>query len=474
MKMQVLSGTVALAAAVMVIGQMSVDAGDEPALAPNDDGAMQFIPTGGTPDVYVFAISGISNWEQGDHRAYSMGTTSCNIGSAPLAWVQTTSQHPVIAQNMYRYKLDGKGHGRFEQIGQSWLKHGFCALDLDACGDCQDTGCTSLGVGCSDPYTSSRNGSQHNAGPKYEVNATTGEFPFPPADPGWTGAVARRLQVPRVDVEAATNPGALYFFEAQYVHPEDNPASTPFSVSSNNVSYRQVVLADDGTAEDYEGDTVTQTAGIFAWRAIDPEVSVKRVTFSGEGVCRVAFRVYNNFDGTWDYEYAVHNLDLDRAIRSFSVPVPESVTVTDVGSNHPTWHSGEPYSNTPWASLRAAGELKWEAESFATDPNANAIRWGNLVNFRFTADGPPELAMSRLDVFKPGTPSFRTTNVLAPAAPVECPADVDFDLDVDFLDLLALLYDWGPCPACPTDLDGDLDVDLQDLLLVLDGWGPCE
>ena len=54
-----------------------------------------------------------------------------------------------------------------------------------------------------------------------------------------------------------------------------------------------------------------------------------------------------------------------------------------------------------------------------------------------------------------------------------CPADLDCSGEVDFADLLALLFAWGVCTDCPEDIDGDGEVDLQDLLALLFGWGPC-
>ena len=47
----------------------------------------------------------------------------------------------------------GSKAGRFEQIGQSWLKHGFRAFQDPLCsGSCIPTTDEYLGVNCSDPY----------------------------------------------------------------------------------------------------------------------------------------------------------------------------------------------------------------------------------------------------------------------------------------------------------------------------------
>ena len=120
------------------------------------------------PDVIVGALNGIDSYGSvGRIYAYALGTTSCNIGTAPVAWHGGTNQHPVIGQNIYRLK-----NGRFEQIGMSWLKHGFTALHAatSAARASRPDRRQRLGVGCSDPYGAGLNGSQGN-GPRNEVNA---------------------------------------------------------------------------------------------------------------------------------------------------------------------------------------------------------------------------------------------------------------------------------------------------------------
>src|SRR5690606_25989813 len=156
----------------------------------------------------VYSLSDIGNYTTGGPvngmRAYSVGTTSCNIGDEPLNWCDNTggrgnlegNQHPVIAQNIYRLK-----DGRFEQIGMSWLKHGFLSTNSFA-NDCRGAsnqtcqspplGGNQLGVGCTDPYGSGLNGSRP-LGMRSEVDPTTGYFPFPETVIPTTTALDQRM-----------------------------------------------------------------------------------------------------------------------------------------------------------------------------------------------------------------------------------------------------------------------------------------
>ena len=104
------------------------------------------------PDVVVFSFdNGVFSWgASGGYVAYSIGTTSCNRGDTPLNWCASSSScaagtgpedHPVIGQNLYRLK-DQPGRGVvFEQIGMSWLKHGFTSLNQNTTG-CRESSST--------------------------------------------------------------------------------------------------------------------------------------------------------------------------------------------------------------------------------------------------------------------------------------------------------------------------------------------
>ncbi len=91
-------------------------------------------PASGTligPDVIVSTIGSTYN-EYGAASsigAYAVTTVSCNVGDQDAIWIDAGAQpnrHPVIGTQLYRHKTVA-GATRFEQVGMSWLKHGFCA-----------------------------------------------------------------------------------------------------------------------------------------------------------------------------------------------------------------------------------------------------------------------------------------------------------------------------------------------------------
>lgn len=424
------------------------------------------------PDVIVGAIPDVWKWgASGGIAAYSFGSTSCNIGNVQLDWVAGTNQHPVIPQNLYRLK-----NGRFEQIGLSWVKHGFCALQQTLCGTCTPAGqgCISkLGLGCSDPYDANLNGQSGNLGPRSEVNASTGFFPYPFTslpDGGTPSVLRRRVQVPNTELDPALNPGSVYYAEAQYVHPDDAEAGN----DDNNASYRKVLVG-SFTSGAYNlslnGATIQQLPAIFAWKDNDPQVTVFNVDSPNDGRFYIAYRVTDNGNGTWHYEFAVQNLNSDRSAGSFSLQIPSGVTVTNVGFHDVNYHTGEVFSNVDWASSLSGGILSWATESHATNPNANAIRWSTLYNFRFDADSPPEIGNGTLGLFKPGAEGAPASLAFAALRPkAKCLADFNNDGTRDGTDLGYLLGSWGTDDA---DVDGDGTTDGSDLAVLLGGWGPC-
>ena len=375
------------------------------------------------PDVIVGDIQDILNATPlGGIDAIALGTTSCNIGTTVVNWIAGTNDHPVIRQNLYRYKVVN-GAGRFEQVGMSWLKHGFASLQDSLCCTCQAGGDGShLGVGCSDPYGAGLNGSQSGLGPNWQVDAHTGVFTYPPANPAHgTDQIYRRCQVALSDLEV-TGIGntTRYFGECHYVTKDDAAAGN----QNNNASYREVSVA--GGPADFTmnlvGPTTRMSSAIHAWAQIDTGVTLTDLQVPGDGLVVLGNRATDNGDGTWHYEYAVYNMNADRNIGYVALPLTPGVTVTNIGFHDVSYHDGDGpgnvnFTGTDWPSSMTSGVLTWACEIEGQNPSANAIRWGTLYNFRFDANAPPVQGSLTLGLWKAGSPPSVSGQVNMPGSP---------------------------------------------------------
>lgn len=375
------------------------------------------------PDVTVFSLSDVGNYgSSGGIRGYSLGTRSCNRGDAPLNWCDqgfgcapgaTSADHPVIAQNLYRLK-----EGRFEQIGMSWLKHGFVSTNSTTSGcagahgeSCQSppAGGNQLGVGCTDPYGSGLNGSRP-LGMRSEVNAATGEFPFPYTAQGSSGPFEQRIKVLETDVDDALNPGARFWVEGQYIAPDDAMSGNGF----NNASYREVTVDDPPTyGLAFAGSTIEGKPAIDVWKLLDPNVAREDVDFNFGAPPIERFQVARNVyagaaPGTWHYEYSIRNHNSDRSARAFQIDFPDGTSFTNVGFKDLEHHSGEPYATDDWTISvdDPTSTVSWSTLAYsAGTENANALRWATLFNFWFDADYPPGGELHTLGLFKPAVPA---------------------------------------------------------------------
>ena len=396
-------------------------------------------PTNG-PDVWVAGHTDIAHYGSvGNITAYAIGTDACNQGDAPAIWIQGAVAHPVIAQNFYRLK-----DGRFEQIGQSWLKHGFSSTNSGTCGTCiqPPMGGQQLGVNCSDAYGAGLNGSQGLLGPRSEVNPTTGVYAWPHRVSPDNSAIGARLQVRTIDVNPANNPEARYYAETHDITTADSVWSVngaPAVNGLNNVSFQRITFANTTSAPSFAAPIQPQAPALRAWRDADAGVTLTPADYidtslGGAGIVArfwVAARATPNGNGTWHYEYAVHNLNADRAGGSFSVPVGDGVVVSNIGFTGAFAHSGEPYPNTAanpsnWNGVVSSGRVTWTCPQPFLPPsgnNANALRWGTLYNFRFDANIAPANALASLGLFKPGTPtSLSVAGIPSPIPPCTAPS----------------------------------------------------
>jgi len=386
---------------------------------------------GEEPDVIVGDLVGLINHGLVNGVVgISFGTTSCNIGTCQLDWIANTNRHPVIGQNLFRLK-----DGRIEQIGQSWLKHGFGALQGPACStECIPADFQHLGVNCSDPYSADLNGFQNGLGPKFEVNPSTGNFPFPATDLNETGdAIYKRLQAFEFELIPGNNPGARYFIEGQYITPDDASAGN----GANNNSYREIEVTRPFGVILMEmlGETQREKAGIQAWRDADGSVVEQAVDVGNDGRFILSSKATLLESGLWQYEYAVHNLNSHRGAESFNVPVDPSINLSSVGFRDVRYHSGSPLETGLFTiGWETTGSLTW---SHIPDTN-NPLFWGTLYNFRFQADAAPDYQTASLGLYRPGTPVSAQATVLGPSLAPACNADNVCDAGED-------------CHTCLTD-----------------------
>jgi len=434
-------GTISLTASVSPIEIRTLVDGEVqsaamPPLRIRANGGTQSAPGATTlvagPDVIVGEVISVeqpANGTNGSFVGLGVGTTACNAGDQQFHWFATPdNDHPVIPQNLYRMSGGTSNNERFEQIGQSWLKHSFAANEEEApCNfGCNTTGCTintNLCPGCTDAYSANLNYSQSGLGSRAWVNPFTGSFPrgdstTPPNNHvGHTHTpTSHRITVAISDLSTTLNTGATYFGEAQYVSPNEYTwcQAHPGQCNMyNNVSYRQFSVV--GTASPFTfppvGSTVRTQPAIMAWTGatlnqIEPAPGADGIGFVG---CKVT----NPSAGVWHYDYAVYNENLDRAIQSFSVPLGLGMNVSNIGFHappqDPAWANdgtvgNAGYSSAAWTSTQTSSSLTWNSETFAQNQNANAIRWGTLYNFRFDSDRPPQSANATMGFFKTGAP----------------------------------------------------------------------
>ena len=95
------------------------------------------------PDVIVGDLPSVGQaGSSGSFVGLAVGTVSCNPGVVDVNWYGLPdNDHPVVAQNLYRMSGGATNTDRFEQIGQSWLKHTFQVVAEELC----NLGCNGVG-----------------------------------------------------------------------------------------------------------------------------------------------------------------------------------------------------------------------------------------------------------------------------------------------------------------------------------------
>ena len=381
-------------------------------------------PNGGRvpgPDIVVGDVPAmVQAGVAGAYVGLGIATTACNNGDQEVFFFSfPDTRHSAIAQNFYRMSGGASNTDRFEQIGQGYAKHAFGANQDDDCGfgciPAQDF--SHLGVGCSDPYGAGQNATYGLLGSRAWINPFTGTFPASSAN--HTGHVhtgtSHRLMVAIDDLNQTMNPGATYYAEISYDIGQEYDwcQAHPGQCNMyNNATYRRYNVSGTTAFTFAPAGSPHQTMeAIRAWtdatiNAIEPEPGV-------DGRALIGYKITGPTAGLWHYEYALYNRNLDRAIQSFSVPLGAGASISNIGFHAPINPLGASndgtlnnagFSNAAWAPTQTATDLTWTSETFAQNPNANAIRWGTMYNFRFDSDQPPQATNATVGFFKTGAP----------------------------------------------------------------------
>src|SRR5690606_21531353 len=89
-----------------------------------------------------------------------------------------------------------------------------------------------------------------------------------------------------------------------------------------------------------------------------------------DGRFLVAVKITGPFDGSWHYEYAVHNLDNSRGGAALRIPMAAGASVENVG-----FRDIDQDPTNRWTVSRTSSELSFLATA------SNALEWNEIYNF---------------------------------------------------------------------------------------------
>ncbi len=323
-------------------------------------------------------------------NALTAYTTSCNVGTTNILWnPPMATTHPGIIVSLYRLL-----NGKFEQIGSSWVKHGFFATNASQCGACHDPGGSYLGLACSDTYGGGNNDDQFYLGGRDEWNPFTGVWT---CQGSWfsnffndctrrnngsgLSVIDHRLAVKDSDL---ANSGAQYFYEAQYITQSDINIY-------NNIASRSCTMSWNGTSWNFSTTDSAEALGPAIYRYGEVRNFAMPRT---DGDVIVAVQTSSLGGGMYHYDYAVYNSSSDRQVRQFSVPIPSGRTVQNIG-----FRDVDQNASNDWTGVYLSGAVSWSTGTEGSS-SANPLKYATVYNFRFDSDVPPALGVGQLGLFK--------------------------------------------------------------------------
>ncbi len=125
-----------------------------------------------------------------------------------------------------------------------------------------------------------------------------------------------------------------------------------------------------------------------------PPGSSNVVVDTGEGRLQLAVSTTDLGGGLYHYEFALMNVDFDRQIDSFAVPLKPGLTVSNV-----SFADADGEVANDWTASSGTHSITWASTA------GNEMDWGTLYSFGFDADAAPVETTASLGVFEAGAPS---------------------------------------------------------------------
>jgi hypothetical protein len=360
-------------------------------------------------------VNSLTNWGRrgaahpNGEAGMSMLNTMCNPGSVNIPWqAPMQPNHP-----MFGFIITRETSGRMVQISDwSYCKHAFTSVNVNgSCGTCVNPGTGSLmGLNCSDTYGAGNNGDRQYLGPPAEIDPWLGTWSpvgsyFDKGDPEVAspnnndGArstistagdnVKNRVTVKEQELLTA----GTFYYGIQLIHRGEALANR-----GDNLASRGFVPTWSGTAWSYANSAPQQYGSILSrWSGATVNSATNG---TDDGRIYVASKITPN-GASFHYEYAVHNVDSNRGIASFRIPVDAGATVSGFG-----FRDIDADSLNNWVGTRVGNEIVFTA------PANNPQNWNTVFNVWFDCTVAPSQGLFHCNAARIGSGGL-TTSVIA-------------------------------------------------------------
>ncbi len=261
------------------------------------------------------------------------------------------------------------------------------------------------------------------------------------------------------DSQFSTSDPAVYFYWEVY----NFPAFCPFRV--------RFYKPDNSLAWDYT--STWQNAGFFrhqkAWFGFDFQAMGPNV--GGVGTWRIDFTLYAQpmISAPFDVVAGPADPNFNRPPQAITIAFdPPAPTVDDVVFCRVSTVGGLAREDLDWDIVRYRYE--WKVNGVTVRDVTNAVQSDAIPHHLACGGSTLTCSVTPNDGTVDGALAIASANVGGPHGP-----DINCDGAVNVDDLIAVILNWGACPAppapCPADTNNSGAVDVDDLITVILNWG---